>query len=327
MNIFSRKSTALDNLHAAQKALDDAKQREPSERLESVGRCGIHPSNGYHPDHDRGALLVAEAQLRVAEARHAFCADEPEAAQLCAALDAALASTRDRLAAVVDEPEPTLSSTPEAKAEYDARCAEHASACRANSSSRLSIIASAAKRLVKGAQPSPRMLDELARTVEDARSELAAVVDPEEPVLGAVSPVTVEALGRALAAHRVHVDAAAKQRESIRQDLIPVLRAILRGYEELSRKRRAQNLPSPELFAKRVGGESASLGRLAALAMGEGLTPERCDVWRGAIGCPPADVEGAKFVLRSITSRRSEYERQEAAKAAEAARQERKNFG
>lgn len=304
-------------LRAAHEQLKHAKAQEPHEVLESIGRCGVHPQNGFHPDHDHGKLLVAEAQLRVAEARHAYSAADPEITQLCRALDAALANTRDQLAAIVDEPEPTLASTPEAKAEHDEACARHAEALKVARAERLSILGHGAKRIAKACIVAPRMLDEISSAVEDTRAQLEAVLDPEAPELGAPTPVTVAALSRALAAHRVATEANAKRRDDTREDLVPVLAAIQSGLTALGAKRRKAGLPMPRegLFnCREVSGQFISVGAIAQSV--HNLTPERIDVLRAAIGCAPANRESPKRVIADIARRRREFEIRQAEKAA-----------
>jgi hypothetical protein len=328
MSIFSRKPTTLENLRAARENLEHVRARAPSERLMSVQRCGVHPDHGFHPDHDHAEVLIAEAELRVAEVEATYASDEPEGVQLGKSFDAALVATRDALAAIKDDPEPTLASTPEAKAEFENNCGNHAEALKANRSSRLSIIGGAATRIAKAAVASPRMLDEIGSIVDDAKAKLAEVIDPEAPVLGAVSPVTVAALSRALAAHRVHFESNAKKREAICQDLIPVLRAISAGHQSLAKKRREANLPSPQLLKDDfVAGRRLTLETLAGEAESGELTPERCDVYRGAIGCRAANVAGPKAKLAEIADRRKAYENRQAAAAKERERNQRLNFG
>lgn len=330
MGIFDRKPTTLENLRAAQADLERVKSTAPQALLQATQAVGRKVGTGadWHPSLDHADQLIAEAELRLAEASVAYATTEPEGLQLCSAVDAALVGVRDQLALIKDDPEPTLASTPEAKAEYEENCAKQAEALKANGSSRLSIIGSAALRIGKAAVASPKMLDELSATIADAKSQLAAVVDPEAPVLGAVSPVTVAALSRALAAHRIHVEANEKKRENICQDLLPVLRAINAGFVALGKKRREQGLPSVELFRGSFEGiNRPNLEHLAGLAAGGDLTPERCDRYRACIGCSPANTEGPKAKLREIADRRRTYEKHQAEKAEVAKRNNGRFFG
>jgi hypothetical protein len=325
MSILSRKPTALEDLRAAQANLETVKIQAPKALQQAVLNCGRSNSD-WHPSFDHANQLIAEAELRLAEKAGAYAAAEPEAVQLCSAIDAALAATRDALAPIKDDAEPTLASTAEAKAEYQGNLAKHADALKANKSSRLSILVAAAARIAKAAVPGSEgaLLDQVSAAVDDAKSKLAAVVDPEAPELGAVSPVTVSALSRALATHRAHLEANAKKREGICQDLLPVLRAISTAHQSLAKKRHEQNLPGPgSLFSGTIAGERLSLGRLTSLAEGAALTPELCDQLRGAIGCQPANAAGPEAMLQEIADRRKDWERKQAANAAASTRDER----
>ena len=326
---FFRKPTALENLRAAQENLERVKSTAPQERVQAIQAVGrkVGPGADWHPSLEHADQLIAEAELRVAEMAEEYARSEPQGVQLCSALDAALVTTRDALASVVDDPEPTLASTPEARAEYDTNCAKHAEACKANTASRLSVIGSAAASIAKAAVAAPKMLDAISGIVADSKSKLAAIADPDAPELGAPSAVTVQALSRALAAHRAHVEENEKKREAIQGDLIPVLRSINEGFVALGKKRREQGLPSPVLFRGQIYGQTPTLENLAWLAAGAGLTPELCDRYRACIGYPTNGAEGPKAVLRGIADRRKEWEAAQAKAERERERNRSAYFG
>lgn len=326
MSIFSRKPSALEALRAAQANLEKVKQTAPQERIRAIQNAKHHGNAEWHPCEDTAAQLIAEAELKVAEASVAYSVQEPEGVGLCSALDAALVATRDALALIVDAPEPTLASTPEARAEYEQRSAEHNELCKANVRERASIIAGAATHLGKAAQASPRMLDQIDSIVADTRGKLAAVVDPEAPQLGDVSATTVAALSKALAVHRASVEANEAKREAIRADLVPVVRSISDALSALRAKRQEQGLPSPSMFKGVVSGQHPSLEHCLHWIL-NGAYGVEIDRYRAAIGCPSNGVESPRAVLAEIAMRKRGWEKLQAAKAEAAKRANGKDWG
>lgn len=293
----------VDRLRSAEAKLEQVRRDAPQEQYRELANAAISPLGAWHPTFDHAAGLVADAEIALAKAQSEFAAADPEATALRASMRAALESALARLDKLTDPPEPTISSTPEAKALYDQDVKGYEHGRKHNAEQRAAKERAAVTALAK-ASSSAEAREVLARLDE----ALAGITDPGEPELGRVCPENIAALERAMAERSEAIKANAAQRSEALAQFRTVAKAIFSAFDDLRARRKVEGLPSVSLFnAARAPGVTINRDRLL---FGHA---EELRTHLAALGAAPIEARSAKQARLDIAARRKSYEQRPAA--------------